>query len=98
MGALDGKFERSSTARTWEPAPIAKRSSVALGESEIIRCGIAAYAVLVTTNVADSESATTVATLKNFIKNSLNILREEVGQMMIHKPDLPPRSDTSTIR
>jgi hypothetical protein len=38
-GAFLGKFELSSTAITWLPAPIAKRISVALGDRETIRCG-----------------------------------------------------------
>ena len=39
MGAVEGKLESESTAITDLPAPIAKRSSVALGESETIRVG-----------------------------------------------------------
>src|SRR6187200_3355341 len=39
FGALLGKSDWSSTATTWGPAPIAKRVSVAVGESETMRVG-----------------------------------------------------------
>ena len=39
VGTPRGYVESSSTAMTWEPAPIAKSMSVAVGESETIRLG-----------------------------------------------------------
>ena len=39
VGAFAGKFDWSSTAMTWEPAPIANSISVALGDNEMTRCG-----------------------------------------------------------
>ncbi|CAB5021122.1 unannotated protein [freshwater metagenome] len=53
---------------TCEPAPIAKRSSVALGESEIILAGTAACAGLTLRPNVEITMASAVATLKNFIK------------------------------
>jgi hypothetical protein len=40
VGTPNGKFELSSTATTAFPAPIAYKSSVALGLSETIRFGL----------------------------------------------------------
>ena len=37
--ASSGKFERSSTARTWSPAPMANSISVAVGDSDMIADG-----------------------------------------------------------
>src|SRR2546428_14081786 len=39
VGAFAGKFDWSSTATTWLPAPIANSISVAVGDSETMRCG-----------------------------------------------------------
>jgi len=80
IGVFFGKFDRSSTAITCFAAPIAKRSSVALGDNEIILDGILVAAVALGI-IANTRIADKIGT-KNFfadIKKLPQTLREEAG-------------------
>src|SRR2546429_2590469 len=55
-GAWAGYVEYESTATTWEPAPTAYRSSVAVGDSETIRAGCRWMVTLPTRSGYDVEA------------------------------------------
>jgi hypothetical protein len=73
MGAVAGKFDRSSTAITCLLAPMAKRVSVALGESEIIREGFAACDGVTSTTLTNAAIEKVATSREALLCKILNI-------------------------